>query len=526
MMVRPDMSIRSADTPPLLLGIDAGTSRVRALVFTHLGEVLAQGSQAASTERPQIGWAEQDPEAIWDACFQAVKAAVSGIDQPSRIRGLAIASVGEAFVPLDQAGQPTYPVIAWYDERPQQQVRELVERIGSARLFDVTGLTADPTFSLLKLLWLKSHAADALNRTRRILNVTHYLAWKLTGEPGSDYSQASRTLAFDLHRRVWADDMIRECGIDPTLFQPLRPLGAKLGSILPEIAKGLGLSPDCAVGVGGHDHLVGALAADALKPGVMLNSLGTAEAVTLALERSIADPVLSSRGFNQGVLMLKDEPIPYVFGGFQTSGASIEWFRSLFGRNVTHEALIQEAKMAPPGSEGVTFVPDLRGKLIPHNDPLARGAWFGLNADVGNATLYRAILEGLAFEARQSIDAIRDIDGVPEIRSIRAIGGNTQNELLMRIKASVYQKPVIANAMPEATALGAALLGGLAAGMWPDLETALSGLTRNQRQIEPVDEWMDLYEQKYQRIYRNAYAALRPLNHAAHDLMSAETTPT
>ncbi|MGI9449472.1 MAG: FGGY-family carbohydrate kinase [Geminicoccaceae bacterium] len=517
------MPIRPEDKSPLLLGIDAGTSRVRALVFTLAGEVLAHGSQAAPTKRPQTGWAEQDPEAIWDACCHAVKTAVSEINQPARIQGLAIASVGEAFVPLDQAGQPTYPVIAWYDERPKQQVRELVDRVGSARLFDVTGLTADPTFSLLKLLWLKSHAADALSRTRRILNITHYLAWKLTGEPGSDYSLASRTLAFDLHRRIWADDMIRECGIDPTLFQPLRPLGAKLGSILPDIARALGLSPDCAVGVGGHDHLVGALAADALKPGVMLNSLGTAEAVTLALEKSISDPVLSSRGFNQGVLMLKDEPIPYVFGGFQTSGASIEWFRSLFGQDTAHETLIQDAKTVSPGSEGVTFVPDLRGKLVPHNDPLARGAWFGLNADVGNATLYRAILEGLAFEARQSIDALRDIDGVPSIESIRAIGGNTQNELLMRIKASVYQKPIIANDMPEATALGAALLGGLAAGMWPNLETALKGLARNQRQIEPVDEWMDLYELKYQGIYRNAYAALRPLNHALHELHSVET---
>ncbi len=505
---------------PLILGIDAGTSRVRALVFTMEGEVLSEGSKAAPTHRPKPGWAEQDAEAIWLACCHAIKTAIARINRPHRIRGLAIASVGEAFVPLDKTGQPTFPVIAWYDERPTPELQSLCEQISREHLFETTGLSADPTFTLLKLLWLKAHAPEALERTRSILNVTHYLAWRLTGVPGSDYSQASRSLAFDLHRRVWAEDLIRECGIEPALFQPLRPLGAELGTVLPEIASDLGLAPDCAVGVGGHDHLVGALAADALKPGVMLNSLGTAEAVTLAVERSITDPKLTRCGFNQGVLMLGDDAIPYVFGGFQTSGASIEWFRGLLGEDSSHQALIDEALAIQPGSEGVTFVPDLRGKLVPEPDPLARGAWFGLNADTRRATLYRAILEGLAFEARQSTDALDNIDGIPAIETIRAIGGNTQNSLLLQIKASVYQKSITANDMPEATALGAALLGGLAAGLWPTLETAIGGLTHNKRQIEPVGDWVPLYEQRYQHVYRQAYAALRPLNHATHALLS------
>ena len=517
-MTGADMPAHAQDHAPLLLGIDAGTSRIRALVFALTGEVLSQGSWAANTTQPRTGWAEQEPETIWNACCHAIKTAIAGIEEPTRIRGLAIASVGEAFVPLDKKGHPTYPVIAWYDERPTQEVKRLTERIGKERLFGITGLSPDPTFTLSKLLWLKSHATDALNSTRQILNITHYLAWRLTGETGSDYSQASRSLAFNLHHRIWANDLVRECGIDPALFQPLRPLGAKLGTVLPDVGRALGLPSDCAVGVGGHDHLVGALAADALKPGIMLNSLGTAEAVTLALDASISNPVFSDRGFNQGVLMLAEKPVPYAFGGFQTSGASIEWFRTLFGQDISHETLIRYADDVPPGSDGVTFVPDLRGKLIPETDPLARGAWLGLNADVSQAALYRAILEGLAFEARQSIDALKDIDGVPPIETIRAIGGNTQNRLLMKIKASVYQKPIVANDMPEATALGAALLGGLAAGLWPDLETALEGLGYDKSLTEPVSDWLDIYELKYQKVYRQAYATLRPLNHAAHDL--------
>jgi xylulokinase len=272
--------------------------------------------------------------------------------------------------------------------------------------------------------------------------------------------------------------------------------------------------------VGGHDHLVGALAADALKHGTMLNSLGTAEAVTLAVEKSITNVEFARRGFNQGVLMLGDSTIPYVFGGLQTSGASIEWFRSLFGKDLSYRALIDEAGHVDPGADGITFIPDLRGKLVPRTDPLARGAWFGLNADADRATLYRAVLEGIAFEARQSIDALDDIDGVPPIETIRAIGGNTQNRLLMEIKASIYRQPIIANDMPEATALGAALLGGLAAGLWPTMDVAVAGLARSYRRIEPVPAWMDIYERKYQQVFRKAYDTLRPLNHALHELSS------
>ena len=504
----------SDDASPLLLGIDAGTSRIRALVFRPDGTLLAEGSKAAPTRKPRPGWAEQDPEEIWLAFCQAVRSALATIERPARLRGLAIGSVGEAFVPLDERGRPTYPVIAWYDERPADEMQGFVAHIGKDRIFETTGLSPDPMFTLVKLLWLKAHAPDALARTRTILNVTHYLAWRLTGVPGSDYSQASRTLAFDLHRRVWARDMIEDCGIDPALFQENRPLGERLGPILPDVASMLNLPPDCIVGVGGHDHLLGALAAKALTRGGMLNSLGTAEAVTLAVEKSITDRKLSERGFNQGVLILDGRPIPYVFGGFHTSGAAIEWFRSLFAEDMPHEALIREAEAIDPVTHGVTFIPDLRGKLIPHSDPLARGAWLGLGADTGRAVLYRAILEGLALEARSSIDALGDIEGVPAIETIRAIGGNTRNTLLLQIKASVYRQPIIASDLSESTALGAALLGGLSAGLWPSFDLALKGLTQKTRAIEPREDWTHLYERQYQEVFRNAYAALKPLNHA------------
>jgi xylulokinase len=339
--------------------------------------------------------------------------------------------------------------------------------------------------------------------------------------PTADLSLASRSLALDLHGRRWAEDLLREMGLPPAIFPEIRPCGQRLGRVSAEAAAATGLSTGCVVGVAGHDHLMGALATGSLVPGVLLDSMGSAEGITLALEASSREPEIGRRGYSQGVVEV-ERPVPYVFGGFPTSGAAIEWFRRLFGGEAPHAELIAEAEEVPPGCHGVTFLPDLRGRLSPTPDPLARGAWFGIGGDAARGLLYRALLEGLAFEARQSVDSLTELPGLPRIETVRAIGGNTRNRLLMAIKAAVYDRAIAAAAMPEATALGAALLGGLAAGVFTDLASAVAGLTQSYRTFEPRADWVDPYDAHYRRIYRPAYARLRPLHHAAAALYAAE----
>ena len=509
----------------LIVGVDAGTTRIRALVFTPDGRVVAEGSRPTEVERPRPGWAEHDAEALWLAACGALSDATAKTARPARIRGVAVASVGEAFVALDRDGRPTCPVIAWYDERPIAQLARLATEIGKAQLYALTGLSADPTFSLCKLLWLKENAPEALARTRLWLNVAHYLAWRLCGVPTADLSLASRSLALDLHARRWAEDLIRALGLSPAIFAEIRPCGQRLGTVTAEAAAATGLSTECVVGIAGHDHLMGALATGSLAPGVLLNSMGSAEGLTLALEASTTEPEIGRRGYSQGVVEV-ERPVPYVFGGFPTSGASVEWFRALFGRAVAHAQLIAEAEEVPPGCHGLTFVPDLRGRLSPTPDPLARGAWFGIGADVRRGALYRALLEGLAFEARQSVDALTELPGLPRIEAVRAIGGNSRNRLLLAIKAAVYDRPIAAAAMPEATALGAALLGGLAAGVFADLPSAVAGLAQRYSTTAPRTEWVERYDAHYRRVYQPAYARLRPLHHAAAALHGPGDTPT
>jgi xylulokinase len=505
----------------LIAGVDAGTTRIRAIVFTPEGRAVAEGSRPTPGARPRPGWAEHDPEALWQATCGALVDATAPIERPARIRGVAVASVGEAFVALDADGRPTGPVIAWYDERPTPQLARLEAEIGKERLYALTGLAADPTFSLCKLLWLKDNQPEALARTRLWLNVAHYLAWRLCGVPGTDLSLASRALAIDLHRRRWADDLIREVGLSPGIFPEIRPCGARLGGVTAEAAAATGLTTECVVGVAGHDHIMGALAAGALAPGVLLNSMGSAECLTLALPAPTTEPELCRRGYSQGVVEI-EQPAAYMFGGFPTSGACIEWFRGLFGGEVAHARLIAEAEREPPGCHGATFVPDLRGRISPTPDPLARGAWFGIGGDATRGALYRALLEGLAFEARQTVDSLTELPGLPRIETVRAIGGNTKNPLLMAIKAAVYDRPLAAAEMAEATALGAALLGGRAAGVFSDLASAVAGLTPSYRTYEPDPAWVARYAAYYRAVYRPAYAQLRPLHHAAAELESRD----
>lgn len=486
---------------------------MRALVFSLDGEVVGRGEAVADTHSSRPGWAEQTADGLWTACRSAIKAAVADPEVARRVRGLSVASCGEAFVPLDAHGEPTHSVIAWFDDRTIQVSEDLSSQVGADELFAVTGLTNDPTFSVMKLLWMARHEATALKNTRLVLPIAHYLAWRLSGEVAADLTLASRTLALDVHQRSWSEVLVAGIGLDPSILPPLRELGARLGSVLPDVSQELGLAADCSVAVGGHDHVIGALAVNGLAAGSIIDSMGTAEAITVGIEQTISDPMVGRIGFNQGIGAVGDFSFQYVLGSFLASGASTEWARQLFGPDTTHSELIAAAAAMPAGANGVAFIPDLRGKLIPTQDPMARGAWLGLTADSDRASLYRAVLEGVAFEAKQLIDSLRSVTTFPEMPTIRAVGGNTHNELLMEIKASVYERPMEYSVMAEATSLGAALLGGMAAGVVDDFAAAATQAVGETAIVRPNPEWLTMYRERFNEVHLPAYRTLQTLHH-------------
>jgi xylulokinase len=504
---------------PLLVGVDVGTTNIKAVIFEPDGWTVAQASVRTPAHRPQPAWAYYDPEELFQSTAEALRQATGQLDDAGRIVSVAVASMGETGVPLDTHGQPTYEAMAWFDQRTRAQFEWLERTVGGDRLFAITGLSLKPIFGLCKLLWFKQNQPEAFARTVRWLNVADYVAYRLSNVPATDYSLASRTLALDLHRLRWATELIREVGLSPDLFAPLRPSGTRLGPVTPEAAGATGLPASAQVAVGGHDHVCGALAAGVVEPGVALDSMGTAEALCIPLAQPITDPALGRQGYTQGAHVVAGRY--YVFGGQSTSGASVEWWREVLGEEVGYAALIAEAEQVPPGSLGVCFLPHLRRANPPHRDPQGCGAFIGLSTDAGRGVLFRAILEGLAYESRHTLEPLLEYPGVAALRDMYAIGGNTRNHLLMQIKATVLNRTITVIKVTEATSLGAAVLGGLAVGVYADVSSALGTVCCTQTPVEPVPDQVALYEAIFRQVYQRIYPSLRSLHHTIHRLKHA-----
>jgi xylulokinase len=507
---------------PLLVGIDFGTTNIKVIVFDPSGATLSAASFPTPTHYPQPDWAEYNPEAIWQTTTHALRTAIAPIERPERIVGVAVAAIGETGVLLDAAGAPIGGAIAWFDRRTRDQAQWLAQHIGGERIFAVSGMTLQPIFTLCKLLWLRDRAGDMFRRSVRWLMAADYIAYRLCGEMATDYSAASRTLMLDLQRLRWADDLIHDAGIDPALLAPLVSSGTRLGFVRKEASLATGLPVSAMVAAGGHDHVCGALALGVVRQGDILNSIGTAEAVFMPIERPLTDPAAGEQGYAQGAHTAGGY---YLLGGNYTSGACVDWFRSTCADAVDYETLTREAERIPPGSLGAAFLPHLRLAAPPYSDDRARGAFVGLSTDVSRGALFRAVLEGVALESRSSLEPMLRYTGVVRPGKFTITGSATRNPLLLRIKADVLGQPIWVDNIEESTALGAAMLGGLGAGVYRDVAHAIAHIKRSEHMVAPQPDGQAYYEHHFHVVHRQLYAALRPLNHSIYELQHTRFAP-
>ncbi|MDP9366993.1 MAG: FGGY family carbohydrate kinase, partial [Chloroflexota bacterium] len=264
---------------PLLVGVDVGTTNVKAVVYEPDGGAVAVAVVPTPTHYPRPSWAFYRPDELWAQTVKALREALAKVDDPRRVAGIAITSMGEAGVPVDVAGDPTFDAIAWFDTRTEPQVAWLEREIGREALFATTGLSLQPIWSLCKLLWLRENEPEAFSRTARWLNIADYIAYRLCGVQATDLSLASRTMALDLAHLRWSDDLLGAVGLSRDLLAPLAQSGTRLGNVTAESVRETGLPVGTPVSAGGHDHVCGALAVGVIEPGEVLNSLGTAEAL-------------------------------------------------------------------------------------------------------------------------------------------------------------------------------------------------------------------------------------------------------
>jgi xylulokinase len=473
---------------PSLVGIDVGTSAVKGLAIGEDGRVLARAEAGYPLSTPRPGWAEQDPEHWWGATKSVLASLEAAVGAPA---GIGLSGQMHGLVALDEHDRVLRPAILWNDQRTAAECVEIEQTIGLERLIALTGNRALPGFTAPKLLWLRRHEPDLYARIARIALPKDYVRLRLCGEHATDVSDASGTLLLNVAARAWSDDVLSELELER--------------SWLPEVLESLELSghtPDgVPVAAGGGDQAAGALGVGVDRAGgdgVVSVVLGTSGVVFAALERFAADAHGRVHAFCHAV-----PDTWHAMGVMLSAAGSLRWLRDVAARDATYDELTSEAARWPPGSEGLLFAPYLAGERTPHVDPDARGAFAGLSVRHDRGALARAVLEGVAFGLRDSLDLVCELGGRPALG--RVSGGGARSELWLKIVASALELPLERVAVDQGAAFGAAILGGVAAGAWPDVHTAVGATVAPRERIEPVPEWTELY-----RVQRRRFQALYP----------------
>jgi len=482
----------------LLLGLDVGTSSLKAVAYDPgSGRIVAQAARPTPVSHPQADRTDFDPIALWDGVSACIRTIIDTLPSSQSIAAVAVASMGEAGVPLDQNGEPLYPIIAWFDTRSEAQAARLRRELGAETIHRITGQKVRSTFAASKILWLKDTYPALMARLALWLSVEDYILWRLSAVPATDYSVASRTMLLDQERGDWSPEMLAACGLTTDALPRPVQSGTVIGRVTKRAAQETGLAIGTPVATGGHDHLCGALAVGAVETGRFLDSSGTAQSMLMAVDRFYGGGQTFAHGFSCYRHVLYGRYI--VQGGLNTAGGALEWIVTLTsGGHNAYTDLYREAEESGPGARGVICLPYFRGLTSPFVEPQMRAAFVGLTLEHRRGDLMRAVIEGLAYHLRLNLEHMAQVAPVAE-GHLLAIGGANREPLILQIKADVCNRPLVAAGVPEATAVGAALLAGLAVGIFGDEKEAASSVACEFRRYEPTGEAAALYDREYHR---------------------------
>lgn len=497
-----------------VLGCDIGSQGAKAVVAGLDGTVRAEAAEGYGIDHPHPLWAEQPVERWRTALAGAVRQALSRAGAgPDEVRALGIAAQVDGVVAVDAAGQALRPAIIWMDRRAEAECARAGQALDEAAIFARTGLNLDPTHVAPKIAWLQTHHPDVAERAAYYLLPGSYMAYDLTGEAAVDYSNASSTLLLDVAGREWSPEMCALFGVDPRRLAPLAAATDRLGGLRPAAAEALGLRPGTPVVVGSGDEHAACLGAGVAAPGRAADIVGTAEPVGAVSDRPLFDEtrLVETHCHADPEQWLLENP------GF-VSGGNFRWYRDHFGGQEVragaelglsaYQLLDAQAAQAPPGCEGLVFLPCLMGAMTPTWNAAARGAFAGFTLAHTRAHFTRAILEGSAYAVRDIVDRLRAM-GL-RLDELRVVGGGARSDLWNQIKADVCGLPVRVPAVSETTALGAALLALVGQGAFGSLREASEQSVSIAATYEPDPARQAAYAEPYAR-YRQAYFALLPV---------------
>jgi len=486
-----------------LIGIDVGSQSVKGVLCDPDGSPRATAAHPCGMTHPASGWAEQDP-AEWQAGICAVVRTLLAATaiEPSAVACIGLACQVDGVVPVDRGLRPLRPAIIWLDKRAVTQAGRLVSALGADAVFRTTGLVADASHTAPKMMWLRDEEPDVFRESALLLPPAAYLLGWLTGRPLQDHANASSSLVYDVARRGWSEPLLEAAGLDAELLAPIAASHEIAGPLLAEAAAETGLTTRCLAVVGTGDDHGAALGAGVVEPGLIADVTGTAEPVgTVAPELVLdSEQLLETHAHAVDGTILVENP------GF-VSGGSILWLAQVLGAQ--QPDIIAWAAQAPAGADGVTFLPTLSGATAPRWNHRMRGTFHGLSVNHDRRHLSRAVIEGCVYALRDITTRLHDM-GLPGAE-IRVVGGGTRSALWLQAKADVCGLPVRPVLGPQPTALGAAMLAAVGAGLYPGADAAARQMALlGEERCEPEPDRRACYDEGYQR-YRQLFDAVEAI---------------
>lgn len=493
-----------------LLAIDSGTNACKAVLFDLNGRPISSSTQEHPIHYPKPTWAEQDPEWWWHAAAEAVRLTLKGCGiDPRDIEGVGLDSQREAVVLVGRDGKSVSNSIIWLDRRALGKVEEIKEILSFEDVLHRTGVPIDYIFSAAKLMWIRDEAPHLLSKAERILFPKDYIAYRLTGEAATDYSMASRTMLFNIHRLRWDEEICEALGVPLDLLPPVKGSWEVVGEVTGEAAEITGLRAGTPVVSGGGDRPCEALGAGVIEPGRMNIGTGTGTMMTTPLR----EPKVDMKGKVDCCCHVVPVTWEYEVAIIAT-GASLRWFRDnfayeeversrRFGGN-PYDYLVNLASKAPAGSEGLFYYPYPMGAKAPKFNDLAKAVFFGFTLGHSKAHFVRAILEGIAFQYAETLELFMDL-GV-SIREASIVGGEAKSELWNQMKADVTGLKIWVPEVADAAALGSAILAGIGSEAYRDAKEGVKQAVRFKKAYNPNTETHKLYQtalEKYKGVYEH-----------------------
>ncbi len=500
------------------LGIDIGTSGTKTLLIDESGKILAEATATYGTSHPKPLWSEQDPQLWWDATVATVRKTVRAAKvKPADVRAIGLSGQMHGSVFLDKNDQVLRPALLWNDQRTAAECDE-IERLAGGRS-ELIRMVANPAltgFTAPKILWLRNREPKKFDKTRKILLPKDDVRRRMTGDHVTDVSDASGMLLLDVARRDWSTELLGKLGLDRDLFARCCESEEVTGNLTAAAAKELGLTTDCVVVGGAGDCAANALGTGVVRSGVLSTSIGTSGIMFVHSDEVQIDPQGRLHTFCHAV-----RGKWHMMGVSLTGGGALEWFVRNFcaevgnpkDRGTAYKILNAEADAVPPGSEGLFFLPYLAGERTPHADPDARGSLVGLTLKHGRGHIVRAIMEGVTYAMRDSLEIIQGM-GVP-VKQIRASGGGSRSPLWRQMQADVFGQAAVTINAEQGPAYGVALLAAVGAGAYRSIEEACDATIKVVDKTPTRKKAKEAYDRafpEFQQLYRSLAADFKRIS--------------